>query len=205
MANKKSRENEVKFAIKSIADFNMMYILYNKTPNLTHAYFLKQAYIFNDDAGVARIRHERLLDAVDSSGKLQSLRNNEQEAFILTIKGNKVFKDGRVEVERGLSEEEFMSLFTMSLKGSIQKHRFNITVDLSTGKQGVLSVDVFSGENRGLCIAELEFEGEEVPTIINPPEWLGDVVDDPKLFNSNLLTHPFSNWTKEERAVYLVE
>lgn len=204
MTVKKSRENEVKFSVKNDSTKTISSQLYHTTPGLQSVQFLKQAYIFNDKAGVVRIRQERLLDSIDNDKKVLKSIHPAENSFILTIKGSKQFKDGRVEVERTLTEEEFLSLFTITYSNTISKYRFNVEVDLSTGVKGILSVDVFKDQNEGLVIAELEFEGEAVPDIINPPVWLGSITNDPKLYNSNLLTHPFEKWTIEERAEYLV-
>lgn len=54
-------------------------------------------------------------------------------------------------------------------------------------------VDVFEGENAGLVIAEIELTSENQK--INLPPWvLSEVTDDPKYYNVNLVTRPFSEW-----------
>ena len=54
-------------------------------------------------------------------------------------------------------------------------------------------VDEFSGANEGLIDAEVELEDEDQE--LGVPEWIGEeVTADPRYFNANLITHPFSEW-----------
>ncbi len=54
-------------------------------------------------------------------------------------------------------------------------------------------VDEFLAENDGLVVAEIELQAPEQP-FARPP-WLGaEVTHDPRYFNSNLATAPFSTW-----------
>ena len=54
-------------------------------------------------------------------------------------------------------------------------------------------VDVFAGENLGLVVAEVELEDENQS--VELPDWVGqDVSDDPRYFNANLVSHPYSRW-----------
>lgn len=57
----------------------------------------------------------------------------------------------------------------------------------------VFEIDVFSGENEGLVLAEVELKSEDQTFPI--PDWLGnEVSDDPRYFNSNLSRNPCCNW-----------
>ncbi len=57
----------------------------------------------------------------------------------------------------------------------------------------VWEVDVFHGENEGLVVAEVELPSADAP-FLKPP-WVGrEVSSDPRYFNSNLLTRPYSCW-----------
>ena len=54
-------------------------------------------------------------------------------------------------------------------------------------------IDVFEGDNAGLVVAEIEL-GHEDEAFERPP-WLGEEVShDPRYYNMNLATHPFSRW-----------
>lgn len=54
-------------------------------------------------------------------------------------------------------------------------------------------IDEFGGVNQGLIVAEVEMERED--EAITLPGWVGsEVTDDPRYFNANLISRPFSTW-----------
>jgi adenylate cyclase len=54
-------------------------------------------------------------------------------------------------------------------------------------------VDVFSGDNAGLVVAEIELQSADEP--FSKPDWAGaDVSDDPRYYNVCLVKHPYKNW-----------
>ncbi len=54
-------------------------------------------------------------------------------------------------------------------------------------------VDEFFGDNQGLVVAEIELKDEN--QTFERPNWVGrEVSDDARYFNSNLATHPYSQW-----------
>jgi len=54
-------------------------------------------------------------------------------------------------------------------------------------------IDVFSGDNTGLVMAEIELQSEDQS--IELPSWCGqEVSDDPRYYNVNLVKHPYSTW-----------
>lgn len=54
-------------------------------------------------------------------------------------------------------------------------------------------VDVFSGANAGLVVAEIELAHRDEQFI--RPDWVGaEVSDDPRYYNVCLVRHPYSNW-----------
>lgn len=54
-------------------------------------------------------------------------------------------------------------------------------------------VDEFLGDNAGLVVAEVELASED--QAVDLPPWVGEeVTHDHRYFNSNLATHPFSQW-----------
>ena len=56
-------------------------------------------------------------------------------------------------------------------------------------------IDQFGGENVGLIIAEVELESEN--QLFTLPSWIGqEVSQDPKFYNSSLITYPYKKWTK---------
>jgi adenylate cyclase len=54
-------------------------------------------------------------------------------------------------------------------------------------------IDVFEGANAGLVVAEIELADEDEH--FERPGWLGEEVShDPRYYNMNLATHPYSQW-----------
>ena len=54
-------------------------------------------------------------------------------------------------------------------------------------------IDEFAGDNAGLVVAELELQAVDEP--FEKPDWLGEeVTDDPRYFNSNLVSRPYTTW-----------
>lgn len=54
-------------------------------------------------------------------------------------------------------------------------------------------IDVFSGDNEGLVVAEIELNHAE-EDFVRPP-WLGEEVsDEPRYYNVSLVKHPFKDW-----------
>jgi adenylate cyclase len=57
----------------------------------------------------------------------------------------------------------------------------------------VWEIDVFSGANEGLVVAEIELQSEDEPFEL--PDWAGEEVShDPRYLNVNLVHHPFRDW-----------
>ena len=60
-------------------------------------------------------------------------------------------------------------------------------------------IDEFQGDNAGLVVAEIELRSEDAA--FEAPPWLGaEVTHDPRYFNSNLATAPFSSWADARPA-----
>lgn len=54
-------------------------------------------------------------------------------------------------------------------------------------------IDVFSGDNDGLIVAEIELESVDEEFAL--PNWAGEEVsDDPRYYNVCLVTHPYKEW-----------
>lgn len=111
------------------------------------------------------------------------------ESGFLTIKG-KGNKTGttRFEWETEISLLEAKPLLTLCEKGVIQKTRYEVWV----GKK-IYEVDVFSGDNEGLILAEIELTDEN--ETFEKPDWLGlEVTNDPRYYNAYLSQHPYKEW-----------
>ncbi|HMP90500.1 MAG TPA: CYTH domain-containing protein [Kiritimatiellia bacterium] len=110
------------------------------------------------------------------------------EAF-LTIKGS-ANGIARAEFEYPIPLADAKSLLAMCDQAPVEKIRREIVHAGMTWE-----VDEFLGVNAGLVIAELELESEDQP--FERPDWLGaEVTGDPKYYNANLVTCPYSQWEK---------
>jgi len=111
------------------------------------------------------------------------------ESGFLTIKG-KGNESGmsRFEWETEISLLEAKPLLALCEKGVIQKTRYEV----KSGKH-IFEVDVFSGENDGLIIAEIELSAED--EVFEKPDWLGaEVTNDNRYYNAYISQNPFKDW-----------
>jgi adenylate cyclase len=61
-------------------------------------------------------------------------------------------------------------------------------------------IDVFSGENLGLIIAEVELK--DVNQAVEMPDWVGrEVTAQPQYYNSFLVQQPFSSWSLRAQSI----
>ena len=109
------------------------------------------------------------------------------QAF-LTIKGKTVgFSRAEFEYSIPLVDAEEM-LASLCALPPIEKTRYLID---HAGK--CWEVDVFHGANQGLVVAEIELTHENES--FDLPPWIGaEVSEDPRYFNSQLASKPFSQW-----------
>jgi CYTH domain-containing protein len=111
------------------------------------------------------------------------------EKAFLTIKG-KGNETGmtRFEWEKEIPLLEAKSLLMLCEAGVIEKTRFEIPVGTH-----LYEVDVFSGENEGLVIAEIELEDEN--EAFEKPDWLlEEVTNDQRYYNAYISKKPFLKW-----------
>jgi len=113
------------------------------------------------------------------------------EQGYLTIKGASV-GSVRSEFEYPIPVEDAEEMLnTLCDRPLIEKIRYKIS-----SQNFIWEVDEFLGENQGLIIAEVELETEH--QIVPLPNWIDKQVSDPKYFNSNLVKHPYSQWSEKE-------
>ncbi|MBF0444129.1 MAG: CYTH domain-containing protein [Magnetococcales bacterium] len=112
------------------------------------------------------------------------------EKATLTIKGaNKGITRAEYEYEIPMTDAEAL-LNNLCEKPIIEKTRYVINHG-----ENIWEVDEFEGENKGLFVAEVELNAAE--QTFTKPDWVGeDVSADDRYFNSNLIKHPYSQWTK---------
>ncbi len=111
------------------------------------------------------------------------------EKGFLTVKGiSNAAGTIRTEWEKEITVAEAEALILLCEPGAIHKTRYEIKV----GKH-IFEVDVFSGDNEGLIIAEVELKVEDEK--FQKPSWLGkEVTGEIKYYNSQLSLNPFKKW-----------
>ncbi|MFN8416640.1 MAG: CYTH domain-containing protein [Cytophagaceae bacterium] len=132
--------------------------------------YLKQGYLISDDVKTVRVRIA------------------DDKAYI-TIK-SKSTPNGfsRHEFEYLIPVDEAQYMLEHLSGDTIEKHRYKINID-----GNIWEVDVFSGDNEGLIVAEIELKSEEQTFTI--PSWASkEVTGEVKYYNSKLGNHPFKKW-----------
>jgi len=111
----------------------------------------------------------------------------------LTIKALKTtLTHHEYEYEIPVSDTEFL-LHNVCLQPLIDKTRYQVFFHGFRWE-----IDEFHGLNSGLILAEVELTTEDQGVTL--PPWLGkEVTDDPRYYNSNLVTQPFSTWARRPR------
>lgn len=109
----------------------------------------------------------------------------------LTIKG----------VTTGITRREFefavplpdaRAMLSLCEQPLIEKRRYVEQLGAS-----VWEIDVFGGANAGLVVAEIELASPDAA--FERPAWLGrEVSDDPRYYNSNLIRHPYTQWSADQ-------
>lgn len=115
------------------------------------------------------------------------VRTAGEKAF-LTVKGpNSGAARSEYEYQIPLADANEM-LDHLCERPLIEKTRYRIPYE-----NLVWELDEFSGENRGLVVAEIELKDENQR--FSCPPWLGrEVTDDPRFYNVNLVSNPYSKW-----------
>lgn len=107
----------------------------------------------------------------------------------LTVKG-KGNSSGmsRLEWETEIAVDDAERLLQICEKGVIDKIRYEVKIGLH-----IFEVDIFSGENDGLIMAEIELQSEG--ETFEKPLWLGqEVTNDERYYNAYLSKKPFKSW-----------
>lgn len=140
------------------------------TNEVTGSYAIKQGYLTGEEAPAVRIR------------------TRDNQAFI-TIKGERM-GISVYEWEKEIEKEEAEELLLICTGFIIEKTRF-----LVPWNNLIIEVDIFSGLNSGLKIAEIEMNEEMEFGREMLPDWIGEEVSyDPRYYNSYLSRHPWTTW-----------
>lgn len=100
----------------------------------------------------------------------------------------------RLEYEYAIPLNEAEELLAKLVTGGqIDKTRHWLTMAGHTWE-----IDEFHGDNQGLVVAELELSA--VDEAFTQPDWLGQEVSmEARYYNSELVRHPYKNWSQAER------
>ncbi|MGB5300452.1 MAG: CYTH domain-containing protein [Thiogranum sp.] len=106
----------------------------------------------------------------------------------LTVKGISVGAS-RLEFEYEIPVADAEELLdSLCEKPLIEKNRYKLDHGGLTWE-----VDVFFGDNQGLVVAEVELQSEN--QVFEKPDWVTEeVTHDPRYFNANLISNPYSGW-----------
>ncbi|MBL7967042.1 MAG: CYTH domain-containing protein [Prolixibacteraceae bacterium] len=114
------------------------------------------------------------------------VRISGEKAF-LTIKGRSE-SIARPEFEYEIPVEEARELMQLAISHPVEKIRYEVMHE-----DFLWEVDVFSGRNSGLIVAEIELESENQS--FPRPDWLLEEVSyDGRYYNSYLSGCPFQEW-----------
>ena len=109
----------------------------------------------------------------------------------LTVKGP-VSGISREEYEYPVPAEDARSMIRLCRGAVIEKTRTRIPLG-----NRVWEVDEFLGKNAGLIVAEIELNDPD-ETVELPPWIAREVTGDPRYYNSNLTSHPYGEWKRED-------
>ncbi len=130
---------------------------------------IMQAYIARQENATVRVRIAKGKAILNIKGATSGIRRNEFEYEI-------PLEEGEALVEQ-VAERPF-----------IEKTRYKVRCG-----DHVWDLDLFSGDNQGLVMAEIELSDED--EAFSMPEWAGEEVSgDARYYNANLAKKPFTSW-----------
>jgi adenylate cyclase len=152
---------------------------------------IERKFLVRGDFRPHAVASEKIVQGYLSTVPERSVRvRRKGEKGFLTIKGmSNESGTSRLEWETEISPDDADKLFRICESGIIDKTRYQVP------EKGGLTfeVDVFSGENEGLIMAEIELPSEGHP--FTKPEWLGEeVTGDKRYYNISLMKNPFKSW-----------
>jgi CYTH domain-containing protein len=133
---------------------------------------------------------KRIVQAYISTNPERTVRIRiKADKGFLTIKGiGNSSGTTRLEWETEIPVQDAEKLLMICEEGTIDKTRHEVKIG-----QHIFEVDVFTGENEGLVIAEIELQSED--EIFEKPSWLGkEVTNDERYYNAYISKNPFNKW-----------
>lgn len=150
---------------------------------------IERKFLVKNDSWKANAKGKRYRQGYLSTVKERTVRvRTAGDEGYITIKGiTQGSSRAEYEYEVPLADANQM-IDTLCLRPIIEKTRYRLPQD-----DIVWEIDEFEGDNRGLIVAEVELKDEHQS--VRMPDWIGqEVTDDPRYFNANLVTKPFSTW-----------
>ena len=134
---------------------------------------LRQAYLTSEGKASIRVR----------------IKDNRDATLTIKSRGAEL---RRLELGYAIPTLEAEALISLRRGAIVEKVRYRFPWgDLAW------EVDVFSGENAGLIIAEIELRHEHQG--VELPDWIGaEVTGQPQFYNSALVQHPFCAWSRRD-------
>lgn len=126
------------------------------------------------------------------SGCTVRVRTVETQGY-LTIKGPT--RDGsKLEFEYEIPIDDAREMLSsLAVTSIVEKQRYVVEYEGFTWE-----IDVFSGDNRGLVVAEIELSA--IDQAFPRPPWIGrEVTDQPRYYNASLAHTPYCGWPEDER------
>ena len=114
------------------------------------------------------------------------------------IQGERAFlniKSATIDITRQEFEYEIPLVEATEMLGTLcEKPLIDKIRYVLKNENHVWEIDVFSGDNEGLIVAEIELRDKNES--FEKPDWLGEEVsDDACYYNVCLVKHPFKDWT----------
>jgi adenylate cyclase len=155
------------------------------------AYEIERKFLVKSDIWRAQIfQSKRIKQAYFCNTEKASLRVriSDESAYLSSKTMTYQIRRHEFEYEIPLHDAEFM-IEHMCMGSPIIKFRHLVKVDEHTWE-----IDEFSGDNRGLIVAEIELQSES--EVFTRPHWLGhEVSHEGRYMNMSLVNMPFKNWT----------
>lgn len=149
---------------------------------------IERKFLLRNDAWRAEAQRSVRMVQAYLGGERCSVRVRiEGEAAFLNLK-SKALGARRMEFEYAVPMVDAEQMLAAFGGAQVAKTRHYVVRGAHT-----FEIDVFSGDNAGLVVAEVELGA--VDEAFERPDWLGaEVTDDPRYYNVALARAPFSTW-----------
>lgn len=140
-------------------------------------FVLPSAPLFLSEYDHENIRQGYLVIGADGS---EARLRDREGTLTLTVKSKGDLVRGESEV--GIDTGQFEALWPATAGKRLEKARFTIPYFSS-----LVELDIYSGDLKGLIVAEVEFQDEQSAEAFSAPEWFGPEVTTNKAFKNQQL------------------